>query len=53
MTEVICEVLRRNKLTNAYIRPIISRGVGDLALIPQVPETFRYCDSNQLGRNVW
>ena len=26
MTEVICETLRRNKLTNAYIRPIISPG---------------------------
>ncbi len=35
MTEVICEVLRRNKLTNAYIRPIISRGVGDLGLDPR------------------
>jgi len=30
MTEVICEVLRKNNLTNAYIRPIISRGHGDL-----------------------
>ncbi len=35
MTEVICEVLRRNKLTDAYIRPIISRGVGDLGLDPR------------------
>jgi branched-chain amino acid aminotransferase len=35
MTEVICEVLRRNKLNNAYIRPIISRGVGDLGLDPR------------------
>jgi branched-chain amino acid aminotransferase len=35
MTEVICEVLRRNNLTNAYIRPIISRGVGDLGLDPR------------------
>jgi branched-chain amino acid aminotransferase len=35
MTEVICEVLRKNKLTNAYIRPIISRGVGDLGLDPR------------------
>ena len=35
MTEVICEVLRRNKLDNAYIRPIISRGVGDLGLDPR------------------
>jgi branched-chain amino acid aminotransferase len=35
MTEVICEVLRRNKLSNAYIRPIISRGYGDLGLDPR------------------
>jgi branched-chain amino acid aminotransferase len=35
MTEVICEVLRRNRLADAYIRPIISRGVGDLGLDPR------------------
>jgi branched-chain amino acid aminotransferase len=35
MTDVICEMLRRNKLDNAYIRPIISRGVGDLGLDPR------------------
>jgi len=35
MAEVICEVLRRNKLDNAYIRPIISRGFGDLGLDPR------------------
>lgn len=35
LAEVICEVLRKNKLENAYIRPIISRGVGDLGLDPR------------------
>lgn len=35
MTEAICEVLRRNKLNDAYIRPIITRGVGDLGLDPR------------------
>jgi len=35
MTGVICEVLRKNKLDNAYIRPIISRGKGDLGLDPR------------------
>jgi branched-chain amino acid aminotransferase len=35
MAEVICEVLRRNKLTDAYIRPIITRGIGDLGLDPR------------------
>lgn len=35
MTGAICEVLRRNKLKDAYIRPIITRGVGDLGLDPR------------------
>lgn len=35
MGEVICEVLRRNNLDDAYIRPIISRGHGDLGLDPR------------------
>ena len=35
MAEVICEVLRRNRLDDAYIRPIVSRGVGDLGLDPR------------------
>jgi branched-chain amino acid aminotransferase len=30
--EAILETLRRNKLTDAYIRPIFSRGVGDLGI---------------------
>ena len=35
LAEVICDVLRKNKLDNAYIRPIITRGVGDLGLDPR------------------
>ena len=35
MTDAICETLRRNNLTDAYIRPIITRGVGDLGLDPR------------------
>ena len=35
LSEVICELLKKNKLDNAYIRPIISRGVGDLGLDPR------------------
>jgi branched-chain amino acid aminotransferase len=35
MTEAICETLRRNTLKDAYIRPIITRGVGDLGLDPR------------------
>jgi branched-chain amino acid aminotransferase len=35
MIEAICETLRRNNLKDAYIRPIITRGVGDLGLDPR------------------
>jgi len=34
MTEVIKETLRRNSLRDAYIRPIVTRGKGDLGLDP-------------------
>ncbi|MBT8507411.1 branched-chain amino acid aminotransferase [Methanomicrobiaceae archaeon CYW5] len=32
--EIICETLRRNDLKDAYIRPLVTRGVGDLGLDP-------------------
>ncbi|MGB9928378.1 MAG: branched-chain-amino-acid transaminase [Methanosarcina sp.] len=35
MTEAILETLRKNNLRDAYIRPIVSRGVGDLGLDPR------------------
>lgn len=34
MCEAILETLRKNDLRNAYIRPIVSRGYGDLGLDP-------------------
>ena len=34
MAEIIKETLRQNNLKNAYIRPIISRGVGSMGLDP-------------------
>lgn len=34
MTEIILETLRKNNLKDAYIRPIVSRGIGDLGLDP-------------------
>ncbi|MEM0084490.1 MAG: branched-chain-amino-acid transaminase [Candidatus Methanomethylicia archaeon] len=33
--EIILETLRRNKLTTAYIRPIVTRGIGKLGLDPR------------------
>ena len=41
LTEIICEVLRRNKLTNAYIRPIISRGAPSQARASSTPSGIR------------
>ncbi len=43
MEEAILETLRKNNLTDAYIRPIVSRGVGDLGLDPRkcpIPNVF-------------
>ncbi|AGK61639.1 branched chain amino acid aminotransferase apoenzyme [Archaeoglobus sulfaticallidus PM70-1] len=33
--ELILETLRKNNLKNAYIRPIVTRGIGDLGLDPR------------------
>jgi len=33
--EIILETLRKNKLKDAYIRPIVLRGIGDLGLDPR------------------
>jgi branched-chain amino acid aminotransferase len=35
MTEAVLATLRKNKLTNAYIRLVVTRGVGDLGLDPR------------------
>ncbi len=35
MANVIIETLRKNNLKNGYIRPIVTRGVGDLGLDPR------------------
>ncbi|HVT74235.1 MAG TPA: branched-chain-amino-acid transaminase [Lacunisphaera sp.] len=34
MAEAVCETCRRNKLTDGYIRLVITRGPGDLGLAP-------------------
>lgn len=38
MSEVVCETCRRNKLTDGYIRLVITRGAGDLGLAPWLCE---------------
>lgn len=35
LTEAVCDTLRANKLDNAYIRLVVSRGKGDLGLDPR------------------
>jgi branched-chain amino acid aminotransferase len=35
MSKIIRDTLRKNGLTNGYIRPIITRGIGDLGLDPR------------------
>jgi branched-chain amino acid aminotransferase len=35
MTEIILETLRKNNLKDAYVRLIVSRGIGDLGLDPR------------------
>lgn len=34
LTELVCETVRRNALTSAYIRLVVTRGSGDLGLNP-------------------
>ena len=46
MKQAILETLRVNGLVDAYIRPIVSRGIGDLGLDPRkclVPNLFIIC----------
>lgn len=48
--QVVCETCRRNKLTDAYIRLVATRGVGDLGLAPwscAKPSTF--CIASQIA----
>lgn len=51
MREAILETLRRNNLRDGYIRPVVSRGVGDLGLDPRKcarPTVIIIVDSIQL-----
>ncbi|NPE27735.1 branched-chain-amino-acid transaminase [Methanococcoides sp. SA1] len=50
MTEAILETLRKNNLTDAYIRPIVTRGIGDLGLDPRkCPKASIYIVSQEWG----
>ncbi len=44
MQEIVLETLRRNDLRDAYIRLVVTRGVGDLGLDPRkCPKPFIFC----------
>jgi len=44
MQEIVLETLRRNDLRDAYIRLVVTRGVGDLGLDPRkCPKAFIFC----------
>ena len=50
MSEAILETLRKNNLTDAYIRPIVTRGKGDLGLDPRkCPKPSIYIVSQEWG----
>ena len=52
MREAVLEALRRNELTDAYIRLVVTRGVGDLGLDPRKchggPTVFIIADAIEL-----
>lgn len=51
IAEIVCESCRRNKLTDGYIRLVISRGFGDLGLSPKncpTPSIICIADSIKL-----
>ncbi|WP_407308502.1 branched-chain-amino-acid transaminase [Desulfosporosinus sp. SB140] len=49
MQEIVLETLRKNSLSNAYIRLIVSRGKGDLGLDPnKCPQAAIYCIADQI-----
>jgi branched-chain amino acid aminotransferase len=50
MKEIILETLRKNNLKDAYIRPLITRGVGDLGLDPnKCPKPTVICIAETWG----
>lgn len=49
MTDVVLETVRKNNLTDAYIRLVVSRGVGDLGLDPRkCPTCGIYCIASSI-----
>ena len=46
---VVCETCRQNNLTDAYIRLVVTRGVGDLGLAPWLcPKPTTFCIASKI-----
>ncbi len=49
MSWVVCESCRQNQLTDAYIRLVVTRGVGDLGLAPWLcPKPTVFCIASKI-----
>ena len=47
---VVCETCRQNNLTDAYIRLVVTRGVGDLGLAPWLcPKPTTFCIASKIS----
>ncbi len=49
MSRAVCETCRQNNLTDAYIRLVVTRGVGDLGLAPWLcPKPTVFCIASKI-----
>jgi branched-chain amino acid aminotransferase len=50
LSHVVCETCRQNNLTDAYIRLVVTRGVGDLGLAPWLcPKPSTFCIASKIS----
>ena len=50
LSHVVCETCRQNNLTDAYIRLVVTRGVGDLGLAPWLcPKPTTFCIASKIS----
>jgi branched-chain amino acid aminotransferase len=50
MAHIVCETIRRNNLTDSYIRLVVTRGVGDLGISPLTcPRPTTFCIAGQIA----
>jgi branched-chain amino acid aminotransferase len=50
LSEAVCETCRQNNLTDAYIRLVVTRGVGDLGLAPWLcPKPTVFCIASKIS----